>query len=138
MAEGLLRGIARDRFELFSAGTEAPRLRPEAISAQESETLDRYLREPLDLVITVCDAANEAWPVFPGAGERLHWSFPDPSTAAGGYEEHLRAVRDMRDVRSEPVSGANWRRQGCDPDRAPSGTTASKHGLLSSASCRSH
>ncbi len=60
MAEGLLRGIARDRFELFSAGTEAPRLRAEAISAQESETLDRYLGERLDLVITVCDEANGA------------------------------------------------------------------------------
>ena len=63
------------------------------ISAQESETLDRYLGEPLDLVITVCD---DACPVFPGARERLHWSFPDPSKAAGGYEERLRAFRNVR------------------------------------------
>ena len=41
------------------------------ISAQESETLDRYLGESLDLVITICDDANEACPVFPGARERL-------------------------------------------------------------------
>jgi arsenate reductase len=66
---------------MFSAGTEAARVRPEAISvmaeigvdisARESETLDRYLGEPLDLVVTVCDDANEACPVFPGARERL-------------------------------------------------------------------
>jgi arsenate reductase (thioredoxin) len=75
MAVGLLRGMAGDRFEVFSAGTEATRARPEAvsvmaevgvdISAQESETLDRYLGEPQDLVITVCDDSNKACPVFP-------------------------------------------------------------------------
>ena len=107
MAEGFLRSMAGDRFEVFSAGTEATRVRPEAISvmaeigvnisAQESETLDRYLGETLDLVVTVCDDANEACPVFPGARERLHWSFPDPSKAAGGYEERLRAFREGRD-----------------------------------------
>jgi arsenate reductase (thioredoxin) len=81
MAEGLLRSMAGDRFEVFSAGTEATHVRPEAISvmdeigvdisAQESETLDRYLGEPLDLVVTACDDANETCPVFPGARERL-------------------------------------------------------------------
>ena len=107
MAEGLLRDIAGDRFEVFSAGTEATRVRPEAISvmaemgvdisAQKSETLDRYLGESLDLVVTVCDDANESCPVFPGARERLHWSFPDPSKAAGGYDERLLAYRNVRD-----------------------------------------
>ena len=107
MAEGLLRDMAGDRFEAFSAGTEATRVRPEAISvmaemgvdisAQESETLDRYLGETLDLVVTVCDDANEACPVFPGARERLHWSFPDPSKAAGGYDKRLLAFRNVRD-----------------------------------------
>jgi arsenate reductase (thioredoxin) len=107
MAEGLLRDIAGDRFEVFSAGTEATRVRPEAISvmaemgvdisAQKSETLDRYLGESLDLVVTVCDDANESCPVFPGARERLHWSFPDPSKAAGGYDERLLAFRNVRD-----------------------------------------
>ena len=67
------------------------------ISARESDTLDRYLGEPLDLVVTVCDDANEACPVFPGARERQHWSFPDPSMAAGDYEERLRAYRNVRD-----------------------------------------
>jgi len=115
MAEGLLRDLAGDRFEVFSAGTVTTRVRQEAISvmaevgvdisAQESETLERYLEEPLDLVITVCDDANEACPVFPGAGERLHWSFPDPSTAAGGHEERLRAFRIVRDEIRARIEG---------------------------------
>ncbi len=79
MAEGLLRHLAGDRFEAFSAGTEATCVRSEAISAmndlridisgRESKTLDRYLGEPFDYVITVCDEANEACPFFPGAKE---------------------------------------------------------------------
>jgi len=107
MAEGLLRHLAGDRFEAFSAGTEATRVRPEAtsamaevgvdISAQESKTLQRYLGEPFDLVVTVCDDANEACPVFPGATERLHWSFPDPSVTTGSHEERLRMFRKVRD-----------------------------------------
>jgi amino-acid N-acetyltransferase len=75
MAEGLLRHLAGDRFEIMSAGTEATSVRPEAIramadlgvdiSGQSSNTLERYLGEPFDYVVTVCDDANEACPVFP-------------------------------------------------------------------------
>jgi arsenate reductase len=107
MAEGLLRHLGGDRFEAHSAGTEATHVRPLAvramdeigvdISAQESETLGRYLREPFDHVITVCDEANEACPFFPGASERLHWSFPDPSKAEGSEEERLEVFRRVRD-----------------------------------------
>lgn len=107
MAEGLLRGLAGDRFETASAGTEATSVRPEAvsimaelgidISGQESETLDRYLKEPFDYVVTVCDAANEACPFFPGAKGRLHWSLPDPSAAIGTEGERLAAFRAVRD-----------------------------------------
>ena len=107
MAEGLLRHLAGDRFEASSAGTEATRVRPEAvavmnelgidISGQESKTLDRYLGEPFDYVVTVCDAANEACPVFPGAKNRLHWSLPDPSAAGGADEERLETFRSVRD-----------------------------------------
>ena len=107
MAEGLLRNLAGDRYKAFSAGTEATRVRPLAIrvireldidiSAQESKTLDRYLGEPFDAVITVCDQAAEACPVFPGAQRRLHWSFPDPSKARGTEEEQLAVYREVRD-----------------------------------------
>lgn len=107
MAEGLLRHLGGERFEAFSAGTEATHVRPLAVAAmaelgidvseQESKTLDRYLGEPFDAVITVCDQAAEACPVFPGAKRRLHWSFPDPSKATGTWEEQLVVYRQVRD-----------------------------------------
>jgi arsenate reductase (thioredoxin) len=92
MAEGLLRALAGDRFEAMSAGSEATHVRPLAVRAmeeigldishQESRTLDRYLQEHLDYVITVCDDANEACPFFPAAQSRLHWSFDPPRRKA--------------------------------------------------------
>ena len=113
MAEALLRHLAGDRFEAYSAGTEATHVRPLAvramaelgidISGQESKTLNRYLGEPFDAVITVCDQANEACPVFFGARERLHWSFPDPSQAAGSEDEQLAVYRSVRDAIRERV-----------------------------------
>jgi len=108
MAEGLLRQLGGDRFKVFSAGTEATMVRPLAIRAmqelgidiagQQSKTLARYLDQPFDQVITVCDQANEACPVFFGARERLHWSFPDPSQATGTEAEQLSVYRQVRDA----------------------------------------
>jgi arsenate reductase len=108
MAEALLRHLGGGRFEAFSAGTEATQVRPLAIramlelgidiSAHESKTLDRYLDQPFDKVITVCDQAHEACPMFFGARERVHWSFPDPSKATGCEEEQLATYRDVRDA----------------------------------------
>ena len=108
MAEGLLRHLGGGRYEAFSAGTKATRVRPLAlramaelgidISGQESKTLERYRGQPFDAVITVCDQANEACPVFFGAKERLHWSFPDPSQATGTEEEQLAVYRQVRDA----------------------------------------
>src|SRR5258706_8630766 len=107
MAEGLLRRLGGERFEVFSAGTEATHVRPLAIhamaeigidiSGQQSKTLDRYLGEPFDAVITVCDAANETCPIFPGAKQRRHWSFEDPSKATGSEDEQLAVYRRVRD-----------------------------------------
>lgn len=107
MAEGYLRRLAGKRFEVVSAGTEATRVRPEArrvmeevgadISGQESKMLERYLGEPFDFVITVCHAAGESCPAFPGRAERLHWSLPDPSQATGTEEERLAVFRQVRD-----------------------------------------
>ena len=67
-----------------------------AILGQESKTLERYLGEPFDYVITVCDDANEACPFFPGARNRLHWSFEDPSRAEGSEEERLGVFQSVR------------------------------------------
>ena len=113
MAEGLLRYLAGDSFEVTSAGTEATSVRPEAVAAmgeigidisrQESKTLERYLGESFDYVITVCDDANEACPVFPGAERRLHWSFRDPSQATGTEEERLEVFRTVRDELGERI-----------------------------------
>ena len=107
MAEGLLRALGGDQFEAFSAGTEATHVRPLAIQAmaelgidisrQVSKTLDRYLDQPFDQVITVCDQANEACPVFFGARERRHWSLRDPSQASGTEAQQLAVYRQVRD-----------------------------------------
>jgi len=108
MAEGLLRSLGGDKFEASSAGTEATFVRPLAIKAmaelgidisgQESKTLNRYLNEPFDEVITVCDAAAEACPIFPGAAHRQHWSLEDPSQATGSEEKQLAVYRRVRDA----------------------------------------
>ena len=113
MAEGLLRKLGRERFEAYSAGTEPTRVRPLAIKAmhelgiditgQQSKTLERYLDRPFDKVITVCDQANEACPLFFGARERLHWSFPDPSKATGSEDDQLAVYREVRDAIRERI-----------------------------------
>jgi arsenate reductase len=113
MAEGFLRALGAGRFDVASAGTEARGLNPLAVQAmaeegidislQESKTLERYLREPFDLVITVCDEANEACPYFPNAKERRHWSFPDPSAVQGDDETRFTAFRVVRDAVRERI-----------------------------------
>lgn len=113
MAEGLLRQLGGERFEVFSAGTEATHVRPLAIQAMaeigidlrghQSKTLERYLHQPFDEVITVCDTAAEACPVFPGAVQRRHWSFPDPSKATGSESEQLAIYRGVRNAIQERI-----------------------------------
>jgi arsenate reductase len=106
MAEGLLRHLAGDRFEVFSAGVVASFVRPQAIAAmkeigidisqQRSKSVDEFLDEQLDYVITVCDHANQRCPVFPGGVTRIHWSIDDP-VVAGSAEMQLEAFRRARD-----------------------------------------
>jgi arsenate reductase len=107
MAEGLLRALGGEQFESFSAGTEQTRVRPEAIAAmrdlaidisgQTSKTLEQFLDQPFDEVITVCDSANETCPIFPNARNRRHWSVADPSGVQGSDDERLDAFRRARD-----------------------------------------
>jgi arsenate reductase len=107
MAEGFLRSLAGDRFEVASAGTQATRVHPLAVramadigidlSGHTSKVVDGFVGQPWDYVITVCDAANEACPVFPARSRRLHWSFNDPSQATGTEERRLAVFRRVRD-----------------------------------------
>ncbi|MFM7504079.1 MAG: arsenate reductase ArsC [Candidatus Limnocylindrus sp.] len=107
MTEALLRARSRGRVQVESAGTEQTFVRPLALralaevgidaSAQTSKTLDRFLDEHFDYVITVCDTANDACPTFPHAGAREHWSLPDPSKATGSEEQQLEVFREVRD-----------------------------------------
>ena len=108
IAEGLLRKMAGDQFEVFSAGTEQTRVQPLAIEAMResgidisghrSKTLDEFAGDTFDYVITVCDRANESCPIFPGTTERIHWSFDDPTAVMGTDEQKLRAFRTVRDA----------------------------------------
>ena len=107
MAEGLLRHLAGDRFDVESAGTVATFVRPQAIAAMaeigidisghRSKCLDEFLNKPFDFVITVCDNANASCPVFPGGATRIHWSFEDPAEAKGTDDEILTVFRHVRD-----------------------------------------
>lgn len=107
MAEGLLRHLAGDRFEVFSAGSKPSHVNPFAIEAmrqrgidisgQRSKHLSEYLDQPFDYVITVCDNAAETCPIFPGRAQRIHWSFPDPAAAQGSDAEILAAFVRVRD-----------------------------------------
>ncbi len=107
MAQGFLRALAGDRFEVASAGTEATRVHPLAsramaevgisLAGHTSKTWDRFVDQPWDYVITVCDSANERCPVFPARTTRIHWSFDDPSRATGTEEERLGTFRRIRD-----------------------------------------
>jgi arsenate reductase len=109
MAEGILRHDGGDRFEVFSAGTKPSAVRTEAIAAMKeigidisghrSKSLDEYLGENFDYIITVCDNAAENCPVFPGKAERIHQSFEDPPPPGVGDDEHRMAI--FRRVRDE-------------------------------------
>ncbi len=109
MAEGLLRAQGGTAFEVFSAGIQPRSVHPLAvramqevgidISAHTTKGIDTFdSQPPMDLVITVCDEAQEACPVFPRARKQVHWGFPDPSRVTGTEAERLAAFRYMRDL----------------------------------------
>ena len=108
MAESLWNRLGDGRWQAESAGSrpagfvhpmaiEAMRDLGEDLSLAESKHVDRFLEEPIDLVVTVCDAAKESCPVLPHAAETLHWPFPDPADALGTDEEKMAVFRDVRD-----------------------------------------
>jgi arsenate reductase len=107
MAEGILRHLAGDRFEVFSAGTKPSVVNPNAIGAMReigvdishhhSKHVDDCFGKPFDTVITVCDNARETCPILPGNAKQIHWSFEDPAAVEGTPEQKLAAFRKIRD-----------------------------------------
>lgn len=117
MAEGLLRALYGDRYEVYSAGIEATKVDPRAvkvmneigidISGQRSKRMDEYRGILFDLAITVCDKAKEACPICgvslkapataPAAKKAIHKTFVDPTIAEGSEEEQLKVFRQVRD-----------------------------------------
>ena len=113
MAEAFLNELGEGRFEAFSAGTVARGLHPLSIQAmaeagidislQQSKTVDQFVDQAFDLVITVCDEANEACPYFANARQRRHWSFPDPSAVDGDDDAKFAAFVAVRDAIRERI-----------------------------------
>lgn len=107
MAEGFLRHLAGDRFDVESAGIDPKGVNPLAIAAMRevgvdisghrSKTAGSLLGQHFRYVITVCDNANERCPIFPGVVTRLHWPLEDPAKAVGSDSERLAVFRRIRD-----------------------------------------
>jgi arsenate reductase len=74
------------------------------ISGQRSKSLDEFLAQPFDYVITVCDNANQHCPLFPAATHRIHWSIEDPAAVTGDEQTRLQAFRAARDKLHERLS----------------------------------
>ena len=108
MAEGLLRHDGGARFAVYSAGTHPSQVRPEAIeamreigidlSAHRSKSVDEFIGQNFDYVITVCDNARENCPIFPAQTKLIHWSFADPAAAVGDFATRVAEFRRLRDA----------------------------------------
>jgi arsenate reductase len=125
MAEALWQSLGQGTWRAASAGSRpAGYIHPLAIrvmqeigidlTGQTSKSLDRFMSEDFDLVVTVCDNAREACPVFPGAKQTRHWPFDDPAHATGTEADKLAEFRRVRDEIRERI-----RRFLSDPDRVP-------------------
>ena len=114
MGEGLFRQAGGGAYEVESAGTKPGLVRPEAIAVMKeigiditrhrSKAVDEFAGQTFDYVVTVCDNARDACPVFPAGTERIHWSFEDPAAVAGTEEVRLAAFRRIRDRIQEKVT----------------------------------
>jgi arsenate reductase (thioredoxin) len=114
IAEGFARALGSEFLEPYSAGTHPGQLHPRAITVMHERGIDishqhskglEDIRQPMDLVVTVCDQAAEACPVFPASVQILHWSLPDPAQAQGTPEQVLQVFRQVRDEIEARVRG---------------------------------
>jgi len=106
MAEGFLRNMAGDRFEVFSAGVKPTQINSLAIkvmaeigvdiSKHKSKSAMEFIGQQFDYVITVCDNANQTCPIFPGKYEKVHWDLKDPAEVQGSEAERMVVFREIR------------------------------------------
>lgn len=131
MAEGWARALRGDEIEAHSAGviaagvsSRAARVMKEAgvdLSTHTSKTVREVARQKFDLVVTLCDHANEVCPVIPGAARRVHRGFDDPPTLADGARTEDEALAHFRRVRDEIkafVAGLSFDTARTNTDRA--------------------
>lgn len=107
MAEGLLKTLYGDSYDVYSAGTEPTTVNPYAIrvmaeigidiSSQRVKSVEAFLGMNFEYIVTVCDHAKETCPYFPGSGKNLHQSFADPSQFKGTDAEIIAGFRRVRD-----------------------------------------
>ncbi|HET6992067.1 MAG TPA: arsenate reductase ArsC [Bacteroidia bacterium] len=107
IAQGYLQHFAGEKAKVFSAGIETHGVNPKAIAVMKEDGIDishhtsnnvnEYLDIPFDFVITVCDNAHEACPVFPSKAKKFHYNFPDPAKAKGTEEEIMNEFRKVRE-----------------------------------------
>jgi arsenate reductase len=107
MAEGLLRHLGGDRYDVFSAGTHPVGLNPGAVEAMQdigidiskhrSKHMNEFTDQAFEYVITVCDRAKDSCPRWPHAATLIHWSFEDPAAVTGTADERRHAFRTARD-----------------------------------------
>ena len=107
IAEGIMRHLAGDKFDVFSAGSHPTIVHPMVIevmkeigvdiASQTSDSISKFLNENINIVITVCDAADKVCPVFPGKVERIHWSIKDPFKGWGSDPDDLVNFRKTRE-----------------------------------------
>ena len=109
MAEAFLKKWGGDRYDAYSAGTEPKGINPytdrvmEEVGVHLSGQYSKHIKEYMGkihfaYVITLCNKAEKSCPaIFPGMGQRLHWSFEDPATFVGSEEEKLARFREVRD-----------------------------------------
>jgi arsenate reductase (thioredoxin) len=113
MAEAVLRHHGGSRFEVHSAGTEPKGVNPltrrvlaEAgidASFARSKSVEEFLGQTFDYVVTVCDQARQVCPVFPGVHESIHWGYEDPAAVEGPDDVRLAAFRKTLIAISERV-----------------------------------
>jgi len=111
MAEGWARQLFPKNIEIFSAGTKPGSVNPYAVAVMqevgvdlshaESKSIDRFLNDSFELVVTVCDSAKESCPLFPGVARTIHAPFDDPPTLTANEPDAEKRLTVYRRVRDE-------------------------------------